>query len=203
MTHHNPDSHLVYDDLLRAMTDPSDLDTTPQAHLKSCLHCQRQTEALTHRYHRLGKMARKMAPEPRQPFRVPARNAPIGRWHFKPGMALGVLGVLIFAFTIWGPRLTRISQAPAPMVAQNFKNDDQLMGEIDALVEDAMPAAYQQLAALSDDRSVEDLDEFINWMVPAPEEADDVEQPATSDRVIGQKPLARSKLAVFAEEGMV
>jgi hypothetical protein len=203
MTHHNPGSHLVFDDLLRAMTDPSDLDPALQAHLKSCLHCQRQTEALTHRYHRLGKMARKMAPEPRQPFRVPARSAPIGRWHFKPGMALGVLGVLIFAFTIWGPRLTRNSQTPAPMVAHNYENDDQMMDEIDALVEDAMPAAYKQLAALSDDRSVEDLDEFINWMVPAPGEEDDVEQPATSSREIGQKPLARAKLVVLAEEGIV
>ena len=189
MTHYNPDSHYTDDELLRAVIDPSDLDPTRQAHLKSCLHCQRQTKDLTDRYSRLGQTAREMAPEPRKSFRLPVHDAPVARWRFKPVMALGVLGILIFVVTLWVPRF---SQTPTPMVAQNFESDDQLMAEIDALVENALPEKYQQLAALSDDRSVEDLDEFMNWMVPSPEETDDVEQPGTSDRESRQGPFARS-----------
>jgi hypothetical protein len=200
MTHYNPDSHLAYDELLRSMTDPSDLDTTRQAHLTSCRRCQRQSEDLTYRYHRLGKMAQKMAPKPRKAFRVPAHHTAIGRWHFKPGMALGVLGVLIFVFTLWGPRLTGNNHAPALMAARNLEKDDHLMQEVDALVEDALPEDYQQVAAVTDNRPGEDLDEFIDWMVPDPEQDDDSEQPAPLNRDTLQGPLARLDLAVVVIE---
>jgi hypothetical protein len=199
MTHHNPNSHFTDEELLRAMVDPSDLAPTRQAHLKSCLHCQRQTRDLTDSYRRLGQMAREMAPEPQKSFRLPAHDAPLRRWYFKPVMALGVLGALVFAVTLWMPRFSR---TPTPMVAHNFENDDQLMAEVDALVENALPEKYQQLAALSDDRSVEDLDEFMDWLVPSPDGMDDVEQPATSDRENRQGPIARSDSKIYAEEGI-
>ena len=201
MKHHDPNLHLTDDELLRAMVDPSDLDPTRQAHFKSCLHCQRQTKDLTHRLDRLGRMARQMAPEPRKSFRLPAHTTPVSRWRFKPVMALGVLGALIFVLTLWGPRFTGISRTPTPMVAQNIEHDDRLLDEVDTLVDDALPEDYQQVVALSDDRSVDDLDDFMNWMVPSPEEGDDVEQPATSDRKNRQGPLARSDATVHAEEG--
>jgi len=190
MKHQTPNAHFSDDELLRAMIDLSDLEPARQAHFNACLHCQRQAKDLTDRYSRLGQMARQMAPEPRKSFRLPADHVPAGRWYVKPALALGVLGTLIFVFTLWVPQFTRNSQTPAPMVAQDFENDDQLLAEVDALVEDALPEKYQQLTALSDDRSVEDLDEFMNWMVPPPDEMDDVEQPATSDQESRQGPIA-------------
>jgi hypothetical protein len=144
-------------------------------------------------------MAREMAPEPQKSFMLPAHDAPLRRWYFKPVMALGVLGALVFAVTLWMPQFSR---TPTPMVAHNFENDDQLMAEVDALVENALPEKYQQLAALSDDRSVEDLDEFMDWLVPSPDGMDDVEQPATSDRENRQGPIARSDSKIYAEEGI-
>jgi len=201
MTHHDPDLHLDDDELLRAMIDPSDLGAARQAHLHSCRHCRRQTEALTASYRRLGQMAREMAPEPRQAFRVPADKAPGRPRYLKPAMALGVMGALVFAVTLWRP-FTRISPTPTPMVAEKFENDDRLMEEIDALVEDALPEKYRQLAALPGERSVEDLDEFIDWVVPSPEDTDDGEQSGTSERKTGQGPLARYNSKDNAERGM-
>ena len=178
MKHHDPDIHLTADELLRAMIDPSDLDPARKAHFESCLPCRRQSEDLTLRYNRLGRMATQMAPEPQKAFRVPARTSPFSRWYFKPGLALAVSAALVFIFTLWGPRFTPEDQTPAPMVAQKFENDDHLMEEIDTLVENALPEKYRELAVLSDDRSVEDLDAFIDWVVPPLDEADDLEQPA-------------------------
>jgi hypothetical protein len=201
MKHHTANTHFSEDELLRTMVDLSDLDPARQAHFNACLHCQRQAKDLADSYNRLGQMARQMAPQPRMSFRMPADQVPAGRWYVKPALALGVLGTLIFVFTLWVPRFTQNSQTPAPMVAQDFENDDQLLAEVDALVEDALPEQYQQLTALSDDRSVEDLDEFMNWMVPPPDEMDDMEQPATSDQEGRQAPIARSDSTIHAEEG--
>ena len=202
MTHHDPDLHLDDDEVLRATIDPSDLGAARQAHLHSCRHCMRQTEALTARYRRLGQMAWEMAPEPRQAFRVPADLAPGRPWYLKPAMALGVMGALVFAVTLWRP-FNRMSPTPTPMVAEKFENDDRLMEEIDALVEDALPEKYRQLAALPGERSVEDLDAFIDWVAPSPEDTDDWEQSGTSERETGQGPLARYNSKDNAERGMV
>ena len=202
MTHHDPDLHLDDDELLRAMIDPSDLGAARQAHLHSCRHCRRQTEALTASYRRLGQMAREMAPEPRQAFRVPADKAPGRPRYLKPAMALGVMGALVFAATLWRP-FTRISPTPTTMVAEKFENDDRLMEEIDALVEDALPEKYRQLAALPGERSVEDLDAFIDWVVPSPEDTVDWEQSGTPERESRQGPLARYISTDNAERGIV
>ena len=201
MKPHKPDKHFTDDELLRAMIDLADLDPARQAHFKACLHCQRQTRELSDSYSRLGQMARQMTPQPRKSFRLPADDAPAHRWYFKPALALGALGVLVFAIALWMPRFSRNSQTPTPQVARQFKNDDQLMAEVDALVENALPERYQQLASLSGDRSLEDLDEFMNWMVPAPDETEDLEKPAASDQDGRQGPLARSDETVHAVEG--
>jgi|GEM_PF-657655 len=203
MKHLNSDLHLSYDELLQAMIDPLDLSPTQQAHFKYCPHCRRRTEDLTDLYTRLGQMAKQMAPKPRRALRVPVHNAPVGRWQFKPGIALGVLGVLIFVFTSWGPEFTRIHQTPTPTVVQNFENDDLLMEEIERLVEDALPVKYQRMAALSDDRSAGYLDELIDWVVPSPESADDFEQPAISDRLSRQESIARSDATAHLERRAV
>ncbi|MCP3955077.1 MAG: hypothetical protein GY697_23080 [Desulfobacterales bacterium] len=177
MKHSDPDLHLTDDELLRATIDPSDLGPARKAHFESCPHCRRQTEDLAQGYSRLGQMATQMAPKPQKTFRVPAHNAPVSRWYFKPGLALGVSAALVLVFTLWGPRFTPVDPTPTPMVVQKFENDNHLLEEVDMLVENALPEKYQQVAALSDDRSVEDLDEFIDWVVPPIEEINDVDQP--------------------------
>ncbi len=170
MKHNNPDSHLTYDELLIAMTDVSDLGQEQQGHLQACLHCQRQSEALAHRFNRLGNIAKKMAPKPSQPFRVPTRHATIWRWQFRPGVALGVLGVLIFAFTLWWPKPSDYSEQPAPMASYNMEEEAQLMAEVDALVKDALPVVYQKVAVGSEPILSKDL---IDWIVPSIDEEDE------------------------------
>lgn len=202
MTHHDPDLHLDDDEVLRAMIDPSDLGAARQAHLHSCRPCRRQTEALAARYRRLGRMAREMAPEPRRTFQVPADHAPDRHRYLKPALALGVMGALVFAVTLWRP-FTRISPRPTPMLAEKFENDDRLMEAIEALVEDALPEKYRQLAALPGDRSVEDLDAFIDWVVPSPQDTDDWEPSGASERETGQGPLAGYISTDNAERGIV
>ena len=170
MKHHNPESHLTYDELLVAMTDASDLGPAQQAHLKACLRCQRQSEEMAQRFGRLGKIARQMAPTPSQPFRVPTRRAAIWRWQFRPGVALGVLGLLIFVFTIWWPKPSDYPDQSVPMASYNVEEEARLMAEVDALVKDALPVVYQRVAVVSEPILSKDL---IDWIVPSIDEEDD------------------------------
>lgn len=165
--------HLDYDQMLQAVVDKSDLGHEAREHLASCTACQHQVMRLVQRYDRLGAMAKKMAPGPVQPFRVPERPAATVRWQFKPALALGMLGTLILALTLWWPKQYNATDTPAPMVAQTSEvDDDALMEEIDALVADALPAAYREVASVADAQSIEDL---IEWIVPSIEEEEDLE----------------------------
>ncbi|MGD8836286.1 MAG: hypothetical protein PVJ84_02940 [Desulfobacteraceae bacterium] len=166
----SPGQHLAYDDLLRTLVDGSDLSAEQQSHLKSCPGCQRQAQDLQSRYRRLGQMARDMAPGPSRPFRVPVHDTPTPRWYFKPGVAAGILGVLIFVFTVWWPRPPEYSGAPAPVASWSVEQEMRWMAEVDALVEDALPKAYQQVAVVSEPILSQDL---IDWIVPSIDEDDD------------------------------
>ena len=55
---------------------------------------------------------------------------------------------------------------------QNGETDDALMAEIDALVANALPAAYREMASASDSQSIEDL---IEWIVPSIDEEEDLD----------------------------
>ena len=170
----SPEQHLVYDDLLRTLADGWELSAEQRLHLKSCPGCQRQAQDLQYRYQRLGQMARDMAPGPSRPFRVPVHHTPGTRWYFKPGVAAGILGVLVFVFTVWWPQPSEYSDTPAPMAAWSIEEERRWMAEVDALVDDALPKAYQQVAVVSEPILSKDL---IDWIVPSIDEDDDNVEP--------------------------
>jgi hypothetical protein len=174
MMDQRPNSHLAYDDLLRTLADVSDLSPEQQAHFESCHRCQHQAQGIQHRYQKLGQMARSMAPEPSRSFRVPEHHMPKSRWHFKPGVAAGVLGVLIFVFTVWWPNTSDHTEAPDPLAQYSIEEEAQLMAEVDALVHDALPVAYQQVAVVSEPILSKDL---IDWIVPSIDEDDESIEP--------------------------
>ena len=84
------------------------------------------------------------------------------------------MGALVLALTLWWPKPDNATDTPAPMVAQTSEvdMDDALMAEIDALVADALPAAYREVATVTEAQSIEDL---IEWIVPSIEEEEDLE----------------------------
>ncbi len=166
----SPEQHLTYDDLLRTLVDESDLSTEQQRHLASCPGCQRQAEDLQYRYRRLGKMAHDMSPAPSRPFRIPAGGSSESRWYFKPGVAVGVLGVLIFVFTVWWPQPGEHTDGPSPMAEWSMEEETRWLAEVDALVDDALPKAFQQVAVVSEPILSKDL---IDWIVPSIDEEDD------------------------------
>lgn len=159
--------HLQYDQLLKALVDTTDLEDEARVHLEACSGCQRQVTRLAQRYHRIGQMARKMAPEPSRAFRVPSHQGSVAKRRFKPALALGMIAAMILMFTIWWPQQYQSVDVPELVATDESDIDDPLMDEIDALVADALPAIYQELASVVESPSTEDL---IEWIVPPIEE---------------------------------
>ena len=164
------DTHLTYDDMLRALVDRNDLGVDARAHLDSCPRCQSQVRRLAGRYERMGQMARSLAPAPAGPFRVPDQRTFGVRWQFKSALAVGLAGTLVFFFTVLWPHYFDSPDSLQTEFAQGGDTETRLMAQIDALVQDALPEGYQALA-MGTDSDITDLSEdLIDWIVPSIEE---------------------------------
>lgn len=166
----NQPTHLTYDEQLRAMVDVADLSDSRRRHLEACETCRHEVDGLGHRFIQLGKTAEALAPAPKRPFRLPRQRAgAVGR-RFSFMWATGALAVLLFMIVIWWPENFSTDHHPSghsvSITAQQLIDDLQFMKEVDALIENALPEPYRQLAASSAPPT--DLDEdLINWIVPS------------------------------------
>jgi len=175
-----PVYHLNYDELLQAVVDPDDLTLDRRGHLDQCPQCMRAVQRLEQRYTHLGRMARKMAPEPSQAFRAPRSSRPASRWQFKPALALGLAGALILILTVWWPQRFDTTQPDPQMfaAASDQEQELELMRQVDAMVEDALPSALQQLASVTDSNTSQDL---IEWVLPSIDEQEALDPHASSE----------------------
>jgi hypothetical protein len=168
----NGHEHLTYDELLTAVVDMQDLAPARKTHLSICPTCRREHDHLLNRLGHIGRMARNLAPEPARPFRLPEKGV-LSRHKFsKPVWIAGFAAAMLLALVFWRPQWRVESNLPQMTTAALLK-DQQLMQSVDALVDDALPKPYQQLASADDtgaavDEAMDagDGDDFPNWIVP-------------------------------------
>jgi anti-sigma factor RsiW len=161
MNHNN--QHLNFDELIQNLVDPTDLASERQAHMLDCPRCRHEAESLRQRYQRLGRMARKLAPTPTHSFRLPDAIGTRRHRSFKPVLAMGMVAALILVFTVFWPRVFDTHQSHQQTAMVGAEKDSQLMAQVDALVDDALPKPYQRLLAASEPELTEDV---IDWIVP-------------------------------------
>lgn len=165
-----PEEHLNSDELLQSLAQTADPQARRQAHLNACPHCQETLASLEKCFERVGQTARDLSPAPARPFRLPQKQRFSSRWFAKPLIATGLVAVCLLGLAVWLPNPYWPENPPVKVTAADYEADRQLMEEVNALVENALPPAYQQLVAASDVNLDEDL---INWLVPSIEEDDD------------------------------
>jgi hypothetical protein len=169
MIEQRPEQHLTYDDLLKAVAQTDDVSPESREHLKDCAQCTQAIRRIEQRYTRIGRLAKQLAPEPVVRFRLPAQQTTASRWRLKPVAALGLAAALLMAFSLWMPRYFGRPGAPPQMTAQSLEKDRQLMQDVDALVNNALPASFQEMASFNDPVSDDDM---INWVVPSIDDED-------------------------------
>jgi hypothetical protein len=161
--------HLSRDDLLIALVDRSDLSNRQARHLKECPACQQELDRIAQRYDQLGKMATQLAPAPRRSIRLSQRRTTVSRYKLRPLVAAGITAAVILLMTTLWPR--NPAETPIPASQQTMLSDRELMQQIDALVNSALPPTVQRMAAVTTPQYDEDL---INWIVPSIQDDEDM-----------------------------
>jgi hypothetical protein len=165
--------HLSEAELLLAVVDAADLSTEKGAHLEACPVCRDAREHLRACFLRLGGTARELAPVPTRPFRLPPQSPSAALWRFKPLWAMGLAAAMVLAVVAVRGMWPSYSE-PVPTAAM-LEADRRLGEAVDALVADALPPSFQQLASLDEiesefDPQIDDGDEddqgLIDWVVP-------------------------------------
>jgi hypothetical protein len=166
--------HLNHDELLMAMVDKGSLTAENRDHLAVCPTCSEDLKRLGQRFADIGRTAKKLAPAPTKPFRLPAGQPQSTTRFFRPVWVMGFSAAMLLAIVVWRPDW--IGNGPtAPTPQATAAADRQLMKEIDALVDDALPTAYQQLAYLDDPFSADDTgigEDLLDWVVPSLDDTD-------------------------------
>lgn len=195
---HQRTDHLSYDELLKAVIDPQDLAEDLQRHFEDCSQCKHATRRLEQRYTRLGRMARCMTPDPAQAFRVPQKTRPVSRWQSRPALAMGLAGALLLFVTLWwSPRFNPLQQT-TQIATVTPEQELELMQQVDALVEDALPPALRQLASVTESNTSEDL---IEWVLPSIDEEAEPNPRASSEAVEGGLTLISGAYFYFGKRG--
>jgi hypothetical protein len=167
--------HLTEQELLQAVVDSADLGEERQTHLKGCPACLQALAGIESRLARLGGTAQDLAPLPARAFRLPEQRPAASSRRFGLAWAVGSMAVLFLVFAVGAPFRSH-SPESVPVTAVDAVEDLRLMAQIDALVDDALPVAYQALTAmewpvLRIERSNDEP--LIDWVVPPLDDDDD------------------------------
>ena len=163
------ENHFDHDRFLIALVDLSDLTKAERKHLSTCILCRTELDKIRGRFEKLGKMARTMTPDYGANIRVPSRyfrTVKYRLWRYRAPL-FAALTVMLFICAVLLIRPYH-GNLPNKMVAVNQVNKIEkaglLMEEIDALIKDPLPLAYQGLAESLDQEEDEDM---MNFVVPS------------------------------------
>jgi len=167
--------HLSEDEFIQAVVERDSLADGLKAHLAGCPSCAERLALLESRLAALGRTAQKLAPSPARPFRLPQTSRKEPLWQRKSILAMGVSAMVLLAVVVWRPAWWTAPPSSTP-IAFDAAADRRLMEDIDAIVENALPEAYQQVASFNtpdfSDSSSDGQDVF-DWIVPSLDEEDD------------------------------
>ncbi len=161
----NEKDHLTQDQLMMAMVDTKDLPDSVVAHLESCVQCRQKKDAIARRFENLGKMARKLSPEPMRAVRLKdykMKNRLRQKWRIIPALGIAVAAVLMLV-TFWMPRVfnksTQMADHADPI---EIIEDRRFMAEVEKLLENPLPDGYRDLIPVEPEMA----DDFMDFIVP-------------------------------------
>ena len=162
--------HLNEDQLARAVVDESELPSSLREHLSTCPICRANREQTVTNLARLGQMAARFAPSPTRRIALPADEPRIvARWFWGWRTYVGavVAAALVLAVLWRVPALRSPVEDNGNTLAVETQEAEEFMTEIAMLVDNPLPAVYEDISA----ESMTGVDEeFMEFVVPSTED---------------------------------
>jgi hypothetical protein len=160
-------AHLSEHEIVVAMVDPADLSPSRQGHLNQCEHCESARRRLERGLVRFGERVDQCTPSALGPATLRDRPSRVhGRgwnWAWKGMSAAVAAALVIMVVNLWSQPPTVGPLSPSAVSQKEPVDTERLVSQVNALVEDPLPAAY--VALTGGNGSVLD-DEFMNFVVP-------------------------------------
>jgi hypothetical protein len=169
MNTQNASPHLTHAELLKALVDTADLTADQREHMLACPTCHKDYARLDARFTRIGQKAEQIAPKPARAFRLPTTQTASARWIFKPVWAVGFAAALLLAIAVLWPQQWFSGAQRQNAAAIDPAADRQLMEEVAALVDNALPASYQELSSLGEPDGPDEIQmdqDLLDWILP-------------------------------------
>ncbi|MDM8552789.1 hypothetical protein QUF72_22100 [Desulfobacterales bacterium HSG2] len=158
--------HLDEEQLIRSVVDENDLSADVRNHLSACPMCQGKKQQFERELDTLGHMAKIFAPSPRESVTYSEKPGFFEKVGFYPLLRPVLAALLIFGIILPPALLTISEEERMARLVEEMENDRQLMTEIRALEEDALPDFYQDISGEFYGYFDE---EFVNFVAPMEE----------------------------------
>jgi hypothetical protein len=160
-------NHLGEELIIRFLIDENDVPEAARRHLAACPVCRGEKENLEQDLLRFGRVAKQYSPVPKRRISLPERSRRDSIswfWNWQAASGMGAIAAIILVVISWNT-LFRVQPEFSPdAMNQELIAAEELMTEVDILVNNALPAVYQDI---SGELYLEVDEEFIDYIVPA------------------------------------
>ena len=165
------ETHLNREQILSAVVDGADLAPALRDHLAACPRCHLGKSSIEQELELLGRTAERYVPVPKKRMTVPqetSRNRIIRLGRRRVGPIAVAATALLLVFIAWGSgRMGGLQENTGPNLVLDNQEAETLIGEVNMLMEEAIPQVYLRICAESE---LEFNDEFIQYIVPVVDE---------------------------------
>ncbi len=160
-------NHLKEELIIRALIDETDLPEAARQHLASCPVCRGKKEKLEQELVMFGRNAKEYSPAPKRRISLPekSRRDAVGWfWNWQAASGMAAVAAVILVVISWNALFRAQPKLPMVATTQELIAAEEFMTEVDLLVNNALPAVYQDISG----ESYSEIDEeFIDYIMPA------------------------------------
>ena len=160
-------SHLGEELILRFLIDENDVPEAARRHLATCPLCRGEKEKLEQDLLRFGRIAKQHSPVPKRRISLPEksrRDSVSWFWNWQAASGMAAVAAIILVVISWNALFRAQPEFPIIATTQELIEAEEFMTEVDVLVNNVLPAVYQDI---SGETYSEFDEEFIDYIMPA------------------------------------
>jgi hypothetical protein len=160
-------NHLGEDLIIRVLIDETEVPEAARRHLAECPVCRGEKEKLEQDLLQFGRIAKQYSPVPKRRISLPERrrrNSISWFWNWQAASGVAAIATIVLVVVSWNVLFRVQPELNPDVINQELLAAEELMTEVDLLVNNALPAVYQDISGES---YMEVDEEFIDYIVPA------------------------------------